>query len=218
MSSSNRMNLNSTNIRNLFNSLIDVLMFTNQFSDKPYNIYPENIETVIEEMSVKVVNADTYIGVIISKLKEISAHSVGSKNTTMRYKSEHINKVDKVSVVQLKNMKTEVLSFLKKLHSSNTETANAKTEINHIIKDLNMLKRFVEFQKKKVDNILNKIPEANRKPAMKSQVTRLQDLAFSSFIKNKSLKSVKDTLPEHIYENITSKYRGGKSKTRKNKK
>lgn len=218
MSSSNRMNLNSTNIRNLFNSLIDVLMFTNQFSDKPYNIYPENIETVIEEMSVKVVNADTYIGVIISKLKEISAHSVGSKNTTMRYKSEHINKVDKVSVVQLNNMKTEVLSFLKKLHSSNTETANAKTEINHIIKDLNMLKRFIEFQKKKVDNILNKIPEANRKPAMKSQVTRLQDLAFSSFIKNKSLKSVKDTLPEHIYENITSKYRGGKSKTRKNKK
>ncbi len=218
MSSSNKMNLNSTNIRNLFNSLIDVLMFTNQFSDKSYINYPEGIETVIEELSVKLVNADTFIGVIISKLKEMASHKYGSKTTTMRYKSEHIIKGDKVTVKQLKDMKNEALFFLKKLHSSDTTTVNAKSQLTHIIKDLKMLTRFIEFQKTKVDNILNKIPEGNRKPAMKNQVSRLQDIAFSAFIKNKSLKSVKSALPEYVYDNVTSKYRGGKNKTRKNNK
>ncbi len=221
MSSSNKMNLNSTNIRNLFNSLIDVLMFTNQFSDKSYINYPEGIETVIEEFSIKLVNADTFIGIIINKLKEIASHkygSKGSKTTTMRYKSEHIIKGDKVTVKQLKDMKNETLYFLKKLHSSDTATVNVKSQLNHIIKDLKMLTRFIEFQKTKVDNILNKIPEGNRKPAMKNQVSRLQDIAFSAFIKNKSLKSVKETLPEYLYDNVTSKYRGGKNKTRKNNK
>jgi hypothetical protein len=218
MSSSNKINLNSTNIRNLFNSLIDVLMFTNKFSDKSYINYPEEIETVIEEFSIKLVNADTFIGVIISKLKEMASNKYGSKTTTMRYKSEHIIKGDKVTVKQLKDMKNEVLHFLKKLHSSDTAAVNVKSQLNHIIKDLKMLTRFIEFQKTKVDNILNKIPEGNRKPVMKNQVSRLQDIAFSSFIKNKSLKSVKETLPEYLYDNVTSKYRGGKNKTRKNNK
>jgi len=218
MSSTIKMNLNSTNIRNLFNSLIDVLMFTNKFSDKSYINYPEGIETVIEEFSVKLVNADTFIGVIISKLKEMASNKYGSKTTTMRYKSEHIIKGDKVTVKQLKDMKNEVLYFLKKLHSSDTAAVNVKSQLNHIIKDLKMLTRFIEFQKTKIDNILNKIPEGNRKPVMKNQVSRLQDIAFSSFIKNKSLKSVKETLPEYLYDNVTSKYRGGKNKTRKNNK